>query len=580
MAPPPASERQGVQVARLFQLLASFGAARLIAMAAVAAGLIGFFLFVTMRLTEPQMSLLYGDLDVADSGRIVEHLKALNVPYKIADNGRTILAPADRVNELRVTLASEGLGGNIVGYEIFDRSEGLGTTSFVQNINRLRAIEGELARTIREIRSVEAARVHVVMPERALFARGERKPSASIILRTKGGLSQSQVAAIQYLVASAVPDLSPQNISIVDQNGTLLARSGGNSSDSAATMISSLDEKRRQLEDYYRTRIEELLAKTVGPGHVRAQVAVELDMKSVTTNEETFDPDSQVARSTRTVEETSTDRGGAAAGAVSVANNLPGAADNGSGGGEISQTQKTEETTNFEISRKTRTEVKERGEIERLTVAVVVDGTYSEADDGTRTYQPRSDDELEQMAALVRSAVGYDANRGDVVEVANMRFSEPDLPDIAESEPFTLFGLNKSDLYALAEMALLGIVSIFVLLLVVRPLVNRLIAAIPEAVPAGAGQLAGPGAQGALAAPEVEIPPELEEAAARGDPEAIEALNQARAAAVPAQRRDSNIDLGQVDSELKESSVKKIGEIVASHPDEATAIIRSWLYAE
>ncbi|MFQ5347433.1 MAG: flagellar basal-body MS-ring/collar protein FliF, partial [Rhodothalassiaceae bacterium] len=523
--------------------------------------------------------LLYGDLDVADSGRIVEHLKALNVPYKIADNGRTILAPADRINELRVTLASEGLGGNIVGYEIFDRSEGLGTTSFVQNINRLRAIEGELARTIREIRSVEAARVHVVMPERALFARGERKPSASIILRTKGALSQSQVAAIQYLVASAVPDLSPHNISIVDQNGTLLARSGGDGGDSAATMISSLDEKRRQLEDYYRTRIEELLAKTVGAGHVRAQVAVELDMKSVTTNEETFDPDSQVARSTRTVEETSTDRGSAGAGAVSVANNLPGAADTG-GGGEISQTQRTEETTNFEISHTTRTEVKERGEIERLTVAVVVDGTYSETADGTRTYQPRSDDELEQMAALVRSAVGYDANRGDVVEVANMRFSEPDLPDIAESEPFSLFGLNKSDLYALAEMALLGIVSIFVLLLVVRPLVNRLIAAIPEAVPAGAGQLAGPGAQGALAAPEVEIPPEIEEAAARGDPEAIEALNQARTAAIPAQRRDSNIDLGQVDSELKESSVKKVGEIVASHPEEATAIIRSWLYAE
>ena len=575
----PDAERQGVPVSRLFQLLASFGTARLVAMAAVTAGLIAFFLFVTMRLTEPQMSLLYGDLDIADSGRIVERLKALNVPFKLADEGRTVLAPADRVNELRVTLASEGLGGNIVGYEIFDRSEGLGTTSFVQNINRLRAIEGELARTIREIRSVEGARVHIVLPERALFAREEHKPSASIILRTRGGLSQSQVAAIQYLVAAAVPDLSPQNISIVDQNGTLLARSGADTGDTAAAAMSSLDDKRRQLEDYYRSRVEALLAKTVGPGHVRAQVAVELDMKAVTTNQETYDPDSQVARSTRTVEETSSDGSGAAQGTVSVANNLPDAADTG-GTSTVSQTQKTEETTNFEISRTVRTEVKERGEIERLTVAVVVDGTYSEAADGTRTYQPRSEDELEQMAALVRSAIGYDADRGDVVEVANMRFAEPELHDIGEEEPFTLFGLNKSDLYALAEMALLGIVSIFVLLLVVRPLVNRLVAAIPEAAPAGAAQLAGPQAQAALAGPAAEIPPELEEAAARGDPRAIEALNQARASAVPAPRAESDINLNQIDSELKESSVKKVGEIVRNHPEEAAAIIRSWLYAE
>ena len=568
-------------MSRLFQLLASFGTARLIAMAAVTAGLIAFFLFVTMRLTEPQMSLLYGDLDIADSGRIVEHLQALNVPYKIADGGRTILAPADRVNELRVTLAGEGLGGSIVGYEIFDRSEGLGTTSFVQNINRLRAIEGELARTIREIRSIEGARVHIVLPERALFAREEHKPSASIILRTKGGLSQSQVAAIQYLVASAVPDLSPQNISIVDQNGTLLARSGAGSDDASGVIMSSLDDKRRQLEDYYRSRVEALLAKTVGPGHVRAQVAVELDMTAVTTNQETYDPDSQVARSTRTIEETSSEGGDAAEGTVSVANNLPDAGGSNAGGGSVvSQTQKTEETTNYEISRTVRTEVKERGEIERLTVAVVVDGTYSEAADGTRTYQPRSKEELEQMATLVRSAIGYDADRGDVVEVANMRFAEPELPDTGEGEAFSLFGLNKSDLYALAEMALLGIVSIFVLLLVVRPLVNRLIAAIPEAAPAGAAQLAGPQAQAALAGPAVEVPPEIEEAAARGDPQAIEALNQARASAVPATRPESDINLNQVDSELKESSVKKVGEIVRNHPEEAAAIIRSWLYAE
>lgn len=144
---------------RLFELLAGFGTTRLIGMAAVAAGLIGFFLFISTRLSEPQMSLLFSDLEISESGSIVEELQAQNIPYRLAEGGRTILAPSDRINELRVSLAGQGLGGNIIGYEIFDRSNGLGTTSFVQNINRVRAIEGELSRTIREIRAIEAARV-------------------------------------------------------------------------------------------------------------------------------------------------------------------------------------------------------------------------------------------------------------------------------------------------------------------------------------------------------------------------------------------------------------------------------------
>lgn len=566
-------------MSRLFQLLAGFGAPRLIAMTAVAAGLVGFFLFVTMRLNEPELRLLYGNLDIAESGRIVERLEAEGVPYRLADGGRTVMVPADSVNRLRVTLAGEGLGGAIVGYEIFDRSEGLGTTSFVQNMNRLRAIEGELARTISEIRSVASARVHVVLPERELFAREERKPSASIVLRTSGALGESQVSAIRHLVSSAVADLAPRDISIVDQNGTLLAR-GGDAGD-ASSMVGSLDEKRRRLEDYHRQRIEQILSKSVGVGHIRAEVAVELAMAGVTTNEEIYDPESQVIRSTRTLEESSSDSS-SRPGNVSVDNNLPdaAAADGGAESGErqLSQSQRTDETVNFEISRTLRTETREAGAIERLTVAVLVDGSYDLAADGTRSYTPRSEAELEQMAALVRSTIGYDANRGDVVEIVNMPFNlveieEPELP-----ETFSLFGLEKQDLYKLAEMGLLGIVSIFVLLLVVRPLVNRLIAAIPEAAPAGQGQIEG-GRTAAIAGP-AEVTPELEEAAARGEPAAIAAIEQARSRAALPRPAGSDISVAEVDNQLRESSVKKIGEIVRSHPEEAATIVRGWLYAE
>ncbi|GER07800.1 flagellar M-ring protein [Iodidimonas muriae] len=566
-------------VNRLIQLLASFGATRLIGMGAVGAALIGFFLFISLRLSEPDMTLLFSNLDMSESGQIVEQLKAQNIPYRVADGGRTIMAPANQVNELRVSLAGQGLGGDIMGYEIFDRSDGLGTTSFVQNINLVRAIEGELSRTIREIRSVDSARVHIVMPERALFSREKREPTASIVLRTRNTLGQNQVAAVQSLVAAAVPGLSPSNISIVDQNGTLLARSGEGMA--MPGMASSLDDKRRRMEEQLRTRVESLLEETVGVGRVRTQVAVELELSSETTNEESYDPDSQVARSTRTIEESNLDQDRDPAN-VSVGNNLPDAGDaDNAEATSLNRSDKVDETVNFEISRTVRTRVKESGDIKRLTVAVVVDGTYAENDDGTRVYQERSAAQIEQLATLVRSAIGYDANRGDVVEVVNLPFVQEEVQGTDAAEPFSLLGLNKDDLYNLLEMLLLGIVSLLVLLLVVRPLVNRLIQAIPDASTANQAQLEGAQAHMALAGPQsYRITSELENAAAQGDPQAIEQLNLARSQGTLPPPANTEIDVAGVDNRLKDSSIKKVGEIVRSHPEEAAAIIRSWLYAK
>ncbi|RMF12343.1 MAG: flagellar M-ring protein FliF [Alphaproteobacteria bacterium] len=566
-------------VNRFFQILASFGAPRLIAMATVVIGLIGFFFFVTMRLSQPDMSLLYGDLDIAESGRIVERLETMKIPYRLADGGRTIFAPADRVNQLRVTLAGEGLGGNIIGYEIFDRSEGLGTTSFVQRINRLRAIEGELARTIQEIKAVKSARVHIVMPERELFSRQAREPSASIVLRAATPLTREQIAAIEHLVAAAVPGLSPSKISIVDQNGTLLARSRDEGADALA---SSLDDKRRGLEEYYRRRVEQLLEKAVGVGHVRAQVAVQLDLNTVTTNEESYDPDSTVVRSTRTTEEISSEQKAGEA-PVGVDSNLPGGQQAGAGGGPLARTQKTEEVTNYEVSKTVRTSVRERGEIARISAAVLVDQKYRTDDNGEQVAEPRSEQELEELAALVRSAIGYDANRGDTVEIASMPFQLPEEITVPIEEPFRLFGLDKSDLYRMLEMLVFGVVSIFVILLVVRPLINRLIQAIPEAAPAGA-QLAGPEGHPALAAPDAQmdlLPGEPGTAAAlSGSVEQAVATTGEGGMVQAAGAVGGNINANEVEGDLKESVVRKIGEIVGKHPDEAATIIRSWLYEE
>jgi len=558
-------------VERFLQFLNNFGTGRLVALAAVVIGLVGFFLFVTMQFSEQDMSLLYSDLELSESAEIVERLQALDVPFQTTDNGRAILVPADRVGDLRIQMAGEGLSGRIVGYEIFDRSDGFGTTSFEQQINRLRAVEGELARTIQGLETVRSARVHIVLPERALFSREERNPTASIVLETRGRLSEGQTGAIQFLVSSAVPGLEPSFISIVDQDGRLLARGDG---EGGSGSMAGLSEKRRELEEYYRRRIEDLLGRTVGQSSVRAQVAIELDTNAVTTNQETYDPESQVARSTRTNESTSVDRT-PGAGNVSVENTQPD--DTEAGGDEVSQTETFDETINYEISRTVRTEVKEPGGISRISAAVVVDGRYVESAEGAREYQARSEAELDQLSELVRSAIGYDANRGDQVEVANMQFAEPDFASLEPVEPpFNLLGLEKDDLYKFVEMILYAVVSVLVLLLVVRPLVGRLIAAIPEAPPADQQRLSGQMTP-ALEGPDGQYLAQIEQRAASGDEEAVQQLERLRSGG---SGDGANINVDQVENRLKESSLKKVGEIVGAHPDEAAALVRSWLYAE
>ena len=296
----------------------------------------------------------------------------------------------------------------------------------------------------------------------------------------------------------------------------------------------------------------------------------------MTTNQETYDPDSQVARSTQINESTSTERP-PGPGNVSVENTQP---DDGQPeSGPASETETFDETVNYEISRTVRTEVKEPGTINRISAAVVVDGRYVENAEGVREYQARSEAELEQLSDLVQSAIGYDANRGDVVEVANMQFAAPEFASAeAVDQPFNLFGLEKDDLYRFVEMILYAVVSVLVLLLVVRPLVSRLIAAIPEAPPPDQQRLPGqmtPALQGP--AGQYQDMAQIEQRAASGDEEAVQQLERLQANAADDR---ANINVDQVENRLKDSSLKKVGEIVNAHPDEAAAIVRSWLYAE
>ena len=552
------------------ELLRQLGPVRIAALAATGIAVLGFFIFLSSRLSSGGMALLYGDLDPQDSGQIIQTLQSKNIPYDIKAGGKQIFVPGDQVLQLRVSLAESGLpGGGSVGYEIFDSNQGIGTTNFVQNINLVRALEGELARTIGAMRNVRGARVHLVMPRRELFSREKQEASASVVLQVQGSarLGNEQVQAIQHLIAAAVPGMDPQKISVLDDRGQLLARGNG---DSASAAAGTADEMRVGFENRMRQAIIELLERTVGLNRVRAEITAEIDYDRVVENAEIFDPDSQVARSTQTVQENENSSENDDQDTVTVQNNLPEteATAAGAGTSAASQVSRTEETVNFEITKTIRNRIKESGQIKRLSVAVLVDGKYVENNDGDKVWQPRAADELAQLETLVKSAVGFNEQRGDSVEIVNMQFVKLEPLEFDDGSLF--LGISKEEFMQLAEILVLAVVGLLVILLVVRPVLTRLFESMPTALAGGpAGAL---GDQEGVALAQLTGP----EATA----DMAELLEEDEVDEEDDSLLDQMIDINQVEGRVRASSLKQIGEIVDKHPEEAIAIVRNWMYQE
>jgi flagellar M-ring protein FliF len=528
-------------------------------MAGVAAALTGFFLYIFGVIAEAPMAILYSGLEPREAGAVIAKLDAINVPYEQRGDGGTILISADQVSHVRMQLATEGLPSAGVGYEIFDKSDAFGTSTFVQNVNRLRALEGELSRTIRSIDSIEAARVHLVIPERQVFAQANQTPSASVVLKTRVRLGNGQVSAVQHLVASAVAGLAPGDVSIIDERGELLA---GRNGDAQNDIAIAQEDRTSAFEERMRQRVENIVASVVGPGKTRVQVAADMDFNRVTETSESFDPDSRVIRSSQTVEQNSSEQGARTASAVSVGTQLPGNAQPAqTEAGPNSASTRNEETINYEISKSTKTLVQDAGTVKKLSVAVVVDGTYTDAN-GTRTYAPRSEADMANITALVRSAVGFNETRGDQVQVTNMRFAEPEAVAEEEGTSEPLLGIESAIWFKLIEILILSVTALLVFLLVVKPLIRRLTT--PPGGQAEAGALLAP--QGA---------PAIAQAAA-GGPVVAQVGAAPGQTALP--RRESSIDISQIEGQVRESAIRKIGDVVQAHPEEAMAIVRTWLH--
>jgi flagellar M-ring protein FliF len=521
------------------------------AMVAVTAALIGFFAFVIMRVTTPQMTTLFTDLSAEDSSGIIKDLERQAIPYELRNDGAVIMVPKDKVTRLRMKLAEGGLPkGGGVGYEIFDKSDALGTTSFVQNINHLRALEGELARTIRGIDRVQAARVHLVLPERPLFSRETPEPSASIVVRVRGTLEPQQIRAIRHLIASAVSGLKPQRVSIVDEAGQLLADGAAGDNDNSIG-----DERRAGFEKRMRNEVEAIVSSVVGAGRARVQLSADFDFNKITQTSDRFDPEGRVLRSTQTREESTATADNS--GQVTVNNELPGNQNQNNASAPRDQSKKSEETNNYEISRTTKTEVTEAGRVNRISVAVLVDGSYAKNEKGEMVYQERSKEQLDRIATLVRSAIGFDQKRGDQVEVVNLKFAEaPAVAPIAE--PAGLFGMlqfTKDDVMYVIELGVMMMLGIVVLFMVIRPLVKRIVAS--EVIHTLAIDAPAPVPADGSAAP----------AAAGGGQSLVPGSNATA----------QMIDVAQVQGQVHAQSVHRVGELAERNPNETASIIRQWL---
>ena len=412
---------------------------------------------------------LFANLTGEDAGEIVKKLKEQKVPYQISDDGKAILVPSDKVYELRLSLASDGLPqGGGVGFEIFDRKN-FGMTEFVQKLNYQRALQGELSRTISQIAGVESARVHLALPEKSLFKDAEKPATASVVLKMHSNrvLREGEVQGVMHLVASSIEGMDPDNVTVLDSRGKVLSRSSSN--DAASKLSDARQEAQRLYEKGEEDKLQSLLDKVVGSGKSVARVSASFDYKQVEKYEERYDPETAAVRS----EQRSEEKGGTtttASGIPGVQSNLGKAAPaaGSSGGGT-----KSDETLNYEVSRSTARTIEPVGSLSKVSVAILVDGRYDLSPgakpDAKPKYQPRSPDELQKIESLVKSAVGFNAERGDQVTVANIPFQET-----GEGAPEAARWYEAPIVQAALKNGLIALGFLALLLFVIRPLLKIL----------------------------------------------------------------------------------------------------------
>ncbi|KGM46951.1 flagellar basal-body MS-ring/collar protein FliF [Pseudooceanicola atlanticus] len=460
----------------LLENLKALGQGRLIALGATGIVLVFAMFFGVRAVMEPAYSTLYRDMDPAEAGRIVGALEQAGYRVRVDSGGAAISVPQEDLARARMEMAGQGLvSDGAAGWELFDEGSGLGMNAFMQRINRLRALEGELARSVQTLDGVEAARVHLVLPEREAFSRERPQPSASVIVRGRPGhqVTTRQAQSIRALVSSAVPEMAPGRVTVLTSNGaTVLAEDGEGAAEVTQQAV------RTSVEDRIAANVTDILTARVGAGNARVKVSVDLTTERQVIRNQSFDPDQRVVRSTEIREENreDLDRG---QGEVGVIDDIPASlTDTGNAEGSSNTMTRTDEVVNYEIGTTESETVREPGEIERISVAVLVNGIYNVQDNGDVVYEERSAEELQRLNQLVQAAIGFDQQRGDTISVDSLRFMDYSM-DVGEPISDGIMDVLKQNMMSILRGVFALAVVAAVLRFGVMPVVAR---ALPERI--------------------------------------------------------------------------------------------------
>lgn len=433
---------------------------------------IGAFSTLIMVAKQPDFRVLLTDLTVEDANTVISNLKENRVPYKLTNGGTTVMVPSANYYDVKMQLAGEGLPqGGMNGFELFDKKS-LGMTDFQQSVNYQRALQGELARTIKQLGPVENCRVHLALPKESLFKEDQRRPTASVVvqLNKNARLNEEQIDAVVFLISGSVEGLDPSNVTVIDSKGRVLSKK--EREDMAGPVNGAMLDYKRKVENNLEHSIVSLLAKSVGVDKISARVSADIDFRQVTKTEERYDPESQVARSEQSVTEKNDESQSANSGAPGTDANMPDEPTGGQGENSSSTAEKHTETINYEITRVVSQISEPVGEIKKLSIAVMVDGTYKKGDDGQLAYVTRTDEEMNKFALLVKKSIGFSAERGDQLEVVNIPFSADESFQTAD-----LIGDGKREMiFTIVNYSLIGLGLILFFLFALRPLINWLTA--------------------------------------------------------------------------------------------------------
>lgn len=548
---------------KFLSAIQKFGVGRLAALAGVAVGSIAVLAAVVMMLGKQPSELLYSNLDLKEASAVTQALDQAGIKYETKGDGSTIMVARDKVNSARLLVSGKGLvTSGSIGYEIFDTGNAIGQTDFVQQLNRQRALQGELERTIRGWQGVRDVRVHLVLPKRQLFEEDAEQPSAAVTIGTAGREpSSDMVAAVQNLVAGSVPGMKPERVNVIDQHGKTLSAGGD---ESLAGRLAQ--DRKSEAEARIAKSVKEMLDGVLGPGKARVTVTADLDLNRITTQEKKFDPDGQVVRSESTSANNASETRNDDTSGVTATQNIPGGQPAGfQPVGSNSGSNET--TTNYEISESVRTEVTEPGAMKKVAVAVAVDGvTAAPGKDGKPgAYTPRTAEEIQQIEDLVKTAIGFDAARGDQVKVTNIRF--PTAEDQGLTEGGLMAGFDKNDLMRVAEIGVLAIVALLILLFAVRPFIKSL------SQPAGQHPI-----QLALGQGDQPVTRLVTLSDGTTQQVVVDQSGEPIAIAGPVSDIDQRIDIAKIEGQVKASSIKRVSEFVEKHPEESVAILRNWLH--